>query len=175
MTRRFNWLNYDDNECDWNSLKAAPCNLDGQLEFLGLLNDPNLQGTLPPEVALLTQLKELSIVDCGLAGTANTVLPVSVAEGLAPSLRKFSVEGNALTGPLPVHLSLLTNLQQLQLMDNFWSGSVPTELGLLTRLTQLDISNTALTGAVPQEVCALPLLDTLEADCLELACCPANE
>ena len=179
-------------QCEWRSIQTSPCNLEGELEFLGLLSDPYLQGTMPPEVALLTKLEEISIVESGLPGTIETVFPVELAESLT-NLRLLSFEGNTLNGTLPTYLSSLTNLQYLKFMENAFSGTIPSELGLLTelielnlstnnivgtvptelagltKLVSLDISNTNLSGSIPAEVCNLPLLETIT--CSQMSCC----
>jgi len=198
LGQQLNWLNYDVNECEWNSIQTSPCTFEGELEFLGLLNIPDLQGSMPPEVALLTNLEELSIEDCNVVGNASTMLPLPILESLT-NLRRLDLEGNVLTGSLPTELGLLTSLLQLDLQDNTWSGPLVSELGLLSSLTSLDVSNTALsgtiplelgslsaleeyyvtnsglTGTIPDQVCELPSLSTLQADCGDLAtCCPTN-
>lgn len=199
LSRRLNWLSYTVNECEWASIQTSPCSFQGEMEHLGLLSDRTLEGIMPPEVALLTKLEEIRIVDCDLVGTAESILPLPVVESLT-NLRQLSLEGNMLSGSLPVMqvLGSSTKLQQLRLMDNMWSGTIMSELGLLTNLQFLDLSNTALTGtipvelsaltalqefyitkteltgAVPDEVCELPLLATFEADCFEIDCCPVD-
>lgn len=194
LTRRFQWLDTSVNECDWASLQARPCNFEGEMESLGLLNDYDLQGSVPPEVGLLTELEEFRIVDCGLEGTAETVLPHFMLESLS-NLKVLHLENNALTGTIPTTIAKLTSLQYLHLQDTPWMGELSSEIGLLSNLRQLDLSNTDLTGSIPvewgaltnlevlhlsqspitgsipSEVCNLPLLTTVTADCDRIVCC----
>jgi cell division septation protein DedD len=190
LTRSYQWLFSSVHECEWASIQAQPCDLNQEMEFMGLLNDPDLTGSMPPEVALLTQLEELSVVDCGLVGNATTVLPDELAS--LTNLRLFSVEGNALSGEVPSVLTSFTNLQYLVLQDNLWTGTVPPDWSKLSYLRNLDLSNTGLTGSIPvgflaltnleglnimgtqlvipADLCALTAL-TITADCGTIECC----
>jgi len=130
---------------------------------------------MPPEIAFLTKLEELSIVDCALPGNVATVVPSAAFAQSLTNLRLLSVEGNLFTGTVPAYLADMSNLQYLKLMDNpSLEGTIPTELANLSSLKELDISNTNLTGAIPSDVCALPFLAGIIADCGKITCCAAN-
>jgi Leucine-rich repeat (LRR) protein len=161
------------------------------MEFLGLLNDADLTGSMPNEVGLLTRLEELSVVACGLVGNATTVLPEALRS--LTNLRLFSVAGNALTGHVPSVLTSFTNLQFLRLQDNQWTGTIPVGWAYLSNLRELELSDTRLTGSIPVEFLALTNLEalnvmgtqiaittelcnmpslTITADCATNGCCP---
>ena len=61
-------------------------------------------GTIPPDLAKLTNLTDLDL------------------------------SGNTLTGAIPHQLGSLANLEVLSLYDNQLSGAIPAELGQLTKL-----------------------------------------
>jgi Leucine rich repeat len=190
LSRRFQWLESGVHECDWASVQTQSCDMNQEMEFLGLLSDPDLTGSMPPEVGLLTQLEELSVINCGLVGNATTVLPDELTS--LTNLRLFSVEGNALTGEVPTVLTSFTNLQYLGLQDNQWTGTVPADWANLSNLRSLDLSNTSLTGSIPEafvyfenledllivgtqlviptELCDSPSL-IISADCGTIECC----
>lgn len=110
-------------ECDWytgdsDSLESCA---DGRFEAITLdLN--SLVGTLPDELAILTDLK---VLDMGF---------------------------NRLSGPIPSRLGLLTNLQSLSLYINSLEGKLPAELSGLSLLLDVDLSRNALTGPIPGDV-----------------------
>ena len=59
--------------------------------------------------------------------------------GRLTNLRGLRLQGNQLTGPIPVELGGLTNLQNLLLFSNQLTGSIPSaELGSLSNLIRLD-------------------------------------
>ena len=98
-------------------------NLD--LEYAGLT------GTLPPELALLTEMRAVDF-RCG------------AGEGF-----------NALTGPVPPELGNLSKLRALLLQGNFLTGPIPLELGRLNNLRKLDLSYNFLSARIPAEVTRL--------------------
>jgi Leucine-rich repeat (LRR) protein len=59
---------------------------------------------------------------------------------------------NALTGPLPTELGLLTNVADLAAGGQCLSGTVPTELGAMASLTNIDMPDACLVGPVPWEL-----------------------
>lgn len=96
------------------------------------LSDNNLAGSLPAELANLTQLRTLA-------------------------LRR-----NALTGAVPADLASLAQLQTLDLSENSFAGAIPIQLGNLALLQTLNLSNNQLTGGVPTQLAGLGLLQTLD-------------
>mmetsp|Transcript_6048 Transcript_6048/g.13476 ORF Transcript_6048/g.13476 Transcript_6048/m.13476 type:complete len:112 (-) Transcript_6048:265-600(-) len=65
----------------------------------------------------------------------NGTLPTEV--GLLTNLEKFLVDLNRLSGTIPSQLGNLTNLERLFLGGNRLTGQMPTELGRLTNLREL--------------------------------------
>ncbi|KAF2560743.1 hypothetical protein F2Q70_00015579, partial [Brassica cretica] len=66
---------------------------------------------------------------------------------------------NALYGPLPKEIGLLTNLKSLAIGVNNFSGSIPAEIGNCTKLIKMYIGNTGLAGEIPLSFANLVLLE----------------
>ena len=69
-----------------------------------------IDGSLPPEIGLLTSLTDLYLSD------------------------------SSFTGTLPTEIGLLTSLNNLDFSSNTFTGTLPTVIGLLTSLNNLDFS-----------------------------------
>ncbi|KAG8098198.1 hypothetical protein GUJ93_ZPchr0013g37513 [Zizania palustris] len=124
-----------------------------------------LVGELPPEVGLLTELKELSFPSCGLSGEipaeiwrlqklevvslAGNSLRGALPATFPPRLRVLTLASNLLHGEIPASLSDCKNLERLNLSSNRLGGSVPGVLGSLPKLKQLDLSRNLLAGRIP--------------------------
>ena len=80
------------------------------------------------------------------------------AEGRVCAL---NLNGNGLSGEMPVELGGLTNLTGLHLSYNQLSGEIPLELGGLTNLTGLYLSGNRLSGEIPLELGGLTNLTEL--------------
>ena len=92
------------------------------LQGIVSLNGRPLSGTLPPELGLLSELRELTI------------------------------PGSYLSGGIPPELGTLSKLRHLRLHTNFLTGSIPSELGRLTQLERLDLGFNFLSGCIPVEL-----------------------
>ncbi|GAQ85586.1 L domain-like protein kinase superfamily [Klebsormidium nitens] len=68
---------------------------------------------------------------------------------------------NALSGPIPIELGLLTKLTSLQICNQNLTGGIPPQLGHLTGLTMLNLTGNRLTGVIPVALAGLTLLKTL--------------
>ena len=86
------------------------------------LNNNNLSGSIPPELAQVAELRGLAL------------------------------DGNRLNGPIPAALAQLTKLTHLYLQDNGLTGSIPPELGQLVELIHLCLDRNRLTGSIPREL-----------------------
>lgn len=86
-----------------------------------------LTGTLPNELAKLSQLQ---VLDLGENGAALTGPIPEALYTMSASLRDLYLHGNALTGPLSdAGLASLTSLSRLFLGDNRLTGTLPQGLG----------------------------------------------
>ena len=96
------------------------------LEKFALLSNP-MEGTLPSEVGLLTQLTWLNLYNNGFNGTIPSQL------GQLTKLTRLDLEVNNFTGTMPSQLGQLTNLKNLYLYKNApsFNRTIPREVQAL--------------------------------------------
>ncbi|ORY40809.1 kinase-like protein [Rhizoclosmatium globosum] len=113
-----------------------------------ILSGEKLSGTIPAEIGMLTELRELlSGFLCFhefrklIIGDANRDLSDNKFSGPIPEeiwtlyrLTSLNLSKNSLTGPLSANVYNLQALEKLLLNSNGLTGTVPNELGELTRL-----------------------------------------
>jgi hypothetical protein len=149
------WLDFNQDECDWfSSAEEVPCSDAGQIEYLSLL-DNGMVGTLPDELAILTDLVDIHFENAGISGTIPT------RYGLLTNLAALRLRGLPLSGSIPKELAEITNMDLLLLSANDLVGWIPTELGRLTLLTALLASSNLLSGSLPTELSECAQLDLL--------------
>ena len=151
------WLSAT-NECDW---KYIICNENQEIVALEIISSgggggggdssgsntgtPDLTGTLPPELGLLTMLSQLVLSNGGTGGgTAD-----ADAEGDVEARQVNGTVDNALTGPLPSELGLLEQLVTLNLEFHDLTGTIPIEISTMVSLESLDLSSNIFTGPLP--------------------------
>ena len=71
------------------------------------------------------------------------------------NLTKLNLINNALTGPIPSQLGLMTSLTYLNLEGNNFSGTIPSEILMLTNMKELRLQDNSLTGKVPNELVSM--------------------
>jgi hypothetical protein len=139
------WLSKE-SICSWHSSGGGPgtiCSDDGILKVFDL-NRNNLQGTLPTELALLSD-----------------------------QLVKVDVTLNQVSGTIPTELGQLSRLEVFFVAANKITGTVPSEIGRMTSMINMYFDSNLMVGTMPQQVCALKneTLQLLWADCFdEIAC-----
>ncbi|XP_055816988.1 probable inactive leucine-rich repeat receptor-like protein kinase At3g03770 [Solanum dulcamara] len=131
-----------------------------QLHISGYNWFPNLpQGfstdTLFSNLALLPNLKVLSLVSLGLRGT----LPKKI--GFLSSLEIVNISSNFFYGEIPGEISYLKSLQTLILDDNKFTGQVPEGVGFLHSLSVLSFKNNSFSGSLPNSLSNLQTLRIL--------------
>ena len=114
-----------------------------------------LNGTIPPVLAGLVDLRRLDLDDNALTGE------IPAALGQLESLELLHLFGNRLTGSIPAELGNLAKLQILSLYANDLTGSIPPELGKLGKLEQLLLDDNDFTGQLPSELGNLAGLERL--------------
>ncbi|KAK8469449.1 hypothetical protein PHAVU_005G078100 [Phaseolus vulgaris] len=112
------------------------------------------QCTLPPELIRLPYLEEIDLTRNYLNGT------IPVAWG-SSKLRRISVLGNRLTGPIPKEIGNITTLESLVLEFNQFTGNLTPELGNLSHLKRLHLSSNNFTGELPETLAKLTSLEEL--------------
>ena len=190
------WLDPTKDECEWwsrlfgsfnfgeytpvNDDDSSPCTEDGRLFYLILdgafnLSSPSVPLQVPPELALLTELRNFQLTESEVNEELTIFLPSELAlvpklqtllltdnkklHGTIPptigslsSLSFIDFDDNALNGTIPTELFLLTDLQSLRLSQNSLTGSLSTQFGLLTGLNALDLRGNSFSGDIPSEL-----------------------
>lgn len=124
------WLS-DNHECDWfNGIGDDGCDRNEELTILRLPEN-QLEGTLPPELSLLTSLHELTFSNNFLKGT----IPQEYAKLTA--LDTFCVSFNLLHGGIPDFLFQFQEMTYLDVSQNDFSGTIPEDL--LSAMTNLEL------------------------------------
>lgn len=142
-------------EIDWDSPWKGTDISNGRVRSLNL-NDNQLTGTIPAELALLTDLEWLGLARNQITGSIPAEL------GRLANLEVLGLDGNQLTGTIPPQLNNLTYLRWLALTSNRLSGTIPAELGGLDNLKNLYLSNNQLTGTLPPQLNDLTKLEDLD-------------
>ena len=110
------------------------------------LQNNRLTGPLPAELGNLSDLRELGLSDNGLTG------PLPPEWGKLANLHYLSLHSNALTGTLPPAWGELDNLARMFLHSNDFTGSLPAAWGNLSNLRELFLYSNSLTGSLPPEL-----------------------
>ncbi|KAJ4822385.1 hypothetical protein Tsubulata_008921, partial [Turnera subulata] len=150
--------------CDWYGVECDP-----SLQRVISINLPvlRLNGTLPPELSNLTELKSLSLPGNWLYGhlpllsnlsklevlevgvNGFTYIPPGFFRGLV-SLKTLSLGSNPFSPwELPLDLAELTNLTSFAAINANIVGSIPDIFGSLPNLQNLELSYNGLTGQLP--------------------------
>lgn len=126
-------------------------------EVTGLdLQENNLAGTIPPELAQFDKLETLHLGTNELTGN----IPSELVE--LQNLSYLYLGWNRLTGSVPSELVHLENLTFLHLGYNRLTGIVSTELVRLRDLRELNLADNQLTGTIPAELGQLGDLEYLK-------------
>ncbi len=126
---------------------------DGRVVTLALSN--RLHGSIPVELAYLSELRELNLSRTELTG------PIPPELGRLADLESLNLYGNNFTGGIPAQLGDLSNLEELNLSENALTGAIPSDLGKLTDLERVDLSANELVGHIPPFFAGLPELRSL--------------
>ncbi|QWX84828.1 T9SS type B sorting domain-containing protein [Cellulophaga sp. HaHaR_3_176] len=118
----------------------------------------NLSGTLPIEMADLTELTYLDLYDGNLNGSFPDFLLT------LDKLVYLNLSNHNFTGPLPLNIGDLTELQSLLLFGNDFTGDIPFSVTTLNNLVYIDLSNNELTGDVPFEITQMLSLELLNLE-----------
>ena len=127
----------------------------GELTELRVLNlgGNELKGSIPAELGNLSKLEILVLGDWW-AGHNELTGNIPPELGNLRNLRILNLSGNHLDGAMPPELGMLSNLEELYLGDNPFEGSIPPEFGKLANLRMLYLGGnlTELTGEIPPEL-----------------------
>ena len=135
------------------------------LTELALHRNHQLTGAIPPELGNLSNLSLLSLYGNQFTGEIPPEL------GGLSNLSRLWLSANQLTGEIPPELRGLSNLMELALNVNQLTGEIPSELGGLSNLTALWLHQNQLTGEIPSELGDLSNLTALWLSANELTVC----
>ncbi|CAB9515221.1 Leucine Rich Repeat [Seminavis robusta] len=154
------WLDWDTNECNWAQIHPVPktrCGENGQLLSFKFGSANNLDGTIPPEISLLSESMEKLSLSRNFQLKGN--IPTEV--GLLTRLTILTFSITHLSGTLPTELGQLLSLDELMISGSEFVGTLPTELGNLSNLTALGIQWADFSGSIPSEILGLSNLQTM--------------
>mmetsp|Transcript_27247 Transcript_27247/g.38338 ORF Transcript_27247/g.38338 Transcript_27247/m.38338 type:complete len:756 (-) Transcript_27247:159-2426(-) len=162
----FRWLS-EEHECEWAGVRCDQDNVIDQINLGG----QKIRGTLPEEIAELTQLQSLALWFNDLYGylpprlsemqhLANLELHYNFFEGSIPEewfttawgLQRIILVGNLLTGTLPTSITQLNDMRGFFIQTNELSGTIPTEFGDMSTLQYTRIGENNFEGTLPTEL-----------------------
>ncbi|GMY12389.1 putative leucine-rich repeat receptor-like serine/threonine-protein kinase At2g24130 [Fagus crenata] len=138
-----------------------------------LLQENQLFGSIPPNVANLSNLLVLNLTSNLLNGTIPAEISqlsslqqlflshnlftseIPTALGKFPHLGLLDLSHNKFSGEIPAILGNLVQINYLFLNNNLLSGMIPPTLGHCTDLNKLDLSYNRLTGSIPPELAGI--------------------
>ncbi|KAL7182357.1 hypothetical protein ACSBR1_041126 [Camellia fascicularis] len=88
-------------------------------------------------------------------------LPHSIAN-LSTKITWFNLQGNYISGSIPLGIGNLVNLQALFLSGNMLTGSIPNSIGKLSMLEILVLYNNNFSGEIPSSIRNLSRLGELD-------------
>lgn len=136
-----------------------------------------MNGELPEELSVLTDLEDFDVYQNIIAGLLPTVIMKSPLRTLdlennnfigtlpkelysATTLERVRVSFNLLQGDISTEVGQLTNLKDLWMAGNEnLAGTIPTELGLCTQLSRMYLEKNNFGGSLPSELGNCPLID----------------
>lgn len=147
------WLG-DYHECEWAGISCVEIEdtinrteREKTRVVIGMnLNGLGLQGSIPSEIARLTELRELYLTYNFIKGS----IPQEI--GSLSKILAIDLRNNHLSHPIPSELYSLKNLVDLTLAYNELSGTIQTELGNLASLRVLHLSNNVFKATIPSEI-----------------------
>jgi hypothetical protein len=135
--------------CDWYGDTPVTHCVGGSFRRQLILNNNNLKGSLPPELALLGEnLQELDLSFNSLTGA----IPSEIAR--LTGLTRLVLQSNSLTGSaIPLEMSTLTRLSVFDVkLNRKLDGSLPPEMGAWTDLHDFSVESTNMNGALPSAI-----------------------
>lgn len=126
-----------------------------QLKHLETLSARGMEGSIPPQLGQLPNLRVLNLEDNDLTG----VIPPQLAD--LENLEELNLSGNDLTGAIPPELGGLPRLHTLNLENNGLTGEIPPELGGIASLRELWLGGNRLESEIPPELGRLTALEVL--------------
>jgi Leucine-rich repeat (LRR) protein len=143
-TNTSGWLQVE-NECNWTGIFCDENGSVNQIFFYNYSIDlgNNFVGSIPPDIGLLTSLRNFSLRSSDVTGT----IPESI--GQCSQMFIFDISNCSVTGTLPSSLGQWTDLYFLDVSVNKITGTLPSLLGQWTEIYGFDVSKNNITGTLP--------------------------
>jgi hypothetical protein len=187
-----NWLS-STSECEWfqsstyNGIEVTPCSTGSYVIETLVLEENRMFGSIPIDVALLSDLKMFALPSNLLQGQsvgAGHMLNLQILDlssnslsGELPALTNHSslttinFAGNDIEGTIPASYGTLKSLEVLNLGQNAGiNGTLPESLIQLSNLHQFNIEGTAVTGYAPNDLCQVMAQGNFTVDCTHVMC-----
>ncbi len=144
------WMS-NESECNWFGKTGSKekCNRNGELVHLEL-DINNLNGSLPPELGLLSSALESITLSGGPDSKLSGTIPTEF--GYLSRLKTFNIQNNAISGTIPSEIGNWQALTKIDLSQNSLRGELPTQIGKLSELNFFVVSNNELSGSLPSEL-----------------------
>ncbi|KAK8682405.1 hypothetical protein V6N13_054793 [Hibiscus sabdariffa] len=140
-----------DNYCSWPGLN---CDKSNRVTSINLASK-SLSGSLPPEIATLSELRTVSLQHNSLSGSVPSFANLS-------NLQTIFLDDNAFTSVSPDAFFGLTSLQTLSLSENTkLSPWTFPDLSQSTSLVEVQLDNTNLYGTLPDVFESLNSLESM--------------
>jgi len=158
------WITEAD-ECEWVDVICEDTNeVDEGVVTNVVIAENGLEGEVPPEMGMLTNLVQLSMWGNDLGPTIPTEL------ALLTRLESLELDLNNFIGRIPSEMGQLSELSVAHFSSNELEGAIPDTFVNLQGATELYFQENLLTGVVPEGMCNLPSLTKLQVDCAEVNC-----
>lgn len=153
--RESNWMT-SESVCTWYGVECIPVG-GTSLRSLNLTSNM-LDGTIPPEIALLQQdFLSLDLSSNLLGGTIPDLSKLT-------NLKELVVGHTELSSSIPDSIYRLTSLLRLKANDCLLTGSISSEIALLSSLRGLELQNNILSKTIPNAFVRMSQLRTLYLD-----------
>ena len=132
---------------------------DGKHVITLWIDDPNLNGRIPEEIADLTELEKLRLIN---DGDYTDTYPMPSAIGQLKKLKEIYLWEYPISGKLPDTLYDLENLEVLSISHaplDKWT--IPSDIAKLYKLRELRFFYCNLTGSIPEAIGQLSGLEIL--------------
>ena len=139
------WLDKS-HECEWFGIRCDSTGKYSATDSIASINlkKNNLQGAIPTELFLLSDLMALTLANNKFISGS---IPSSVSSLTKLTLLDFS--NNALSGSLPESIYAMTSLRSINVASNRIAGIVSENISNLQHLSVLQLNNNELSGPVP--------------------------
>ncbi|XP_071694108.1 probable LRR receptor-like serine/threonine-protein kinase At4g37250 [Rutidosis leptorrhynchoides] len=146
------WNTLDETPCSWFGVLCESTLTDIFVTGLSLPNS-NLTASIPANIGLIQQLKEINLSNNSINGS----IPLSLYT--APKLQSLDLSNNLISWEMLGFVGGWPSLQVLNLSNNFLTGKLPENLGLLTNLTVVSLKGNKFNGELSSGFDSVKVLD----------------